>query len=129
MQYFFITTTIKLESVHLLHQRFKVFSNHLASFRNLWKSMFLPVVVEYLREYARMTVEEILVEDGVVIGQGFGQPRQPQVRSLILNFALPAFYNQGPLKHFSVVFRESVRRNASDCFSLTFFCFLFVKNG
>ena len=92
----------------------------LASFPNLWKSMFLPVVVEYLREYARMTIEEILVEDGVVIGQGFGQPRQPQVRSLILNFALPAFYNQGPLKHFSVVFRESVRRNASDCFSLTF---------
>ena len=41
---------------------------HLASFCNLWKSMFLPVVVEYLREHARMTVEEILVEDGVVIG-------------------------------------------------------------
>ena len=62
--------------------------------------MFLPVVVEYLREYARMTVEEILVEDGVVIGQGFGQPRQPKVRSLILDFALLASCNLGPLKYF-----------------------------
>ena len=95
--YSILRMTLCLHAVFFHHNNNKVgkctaitsqvqgFLNHLASFPNLWKFMFLPVVVEYLREYARMTIEEILVEDGVIIGQGFGQPRQPQVRSLILN--------------------------------------------
>ena len=42
-----------------------------------------PVVVEYLREDARMSVEEVLVEYRVVVGQGLGQPRQPRGRDLL----------------------------------------------
>ena len=42
--------------------------------------MQLPgaVVVEYLREDARMAVEEVLVEDRVVVGKRVGQPREPR---------------------------------------------------
>jgi len=42
-----------------------------------------PVVVEYLREDARMPVEEVLVEYRVVVGQRLGQPRQPRRRDLL----------------------------------------------
>ena len=42
-----------------------------------------PVVVEYLREDARMAVEEVLVEYRVVVGKGLGQPRQPRRRDLL----------------------------------------------
>ena len=41
------------------------------------------VVVEYLREDARMTVEEILVEDRVVVGERFGETRQARGRDLL----------------------------------------------
>jgi len=42
-----------------------------------------PVVVEYLREDARVAVEEVLVEYRVVVCQRFGQPRQPRGRNLL----------------------------------------------
>ncbi len=29
-----------------------------------------PVIVEHLGEHARMAIEEVLVEDGIVVGQG-----------------------------------------------------------
>ena len=41
------------------------------------------VVVEDLREDARMSVEEVLVEDGVVVGERLGQPRQARRRDLL----------------------------------------------
>jgi len=42
-----------------------------------------PVIVEYLSEDARMSVEEILVEYRVVVGQRFGEARQPRGRDLL----------------------------------------------
>ena len=36
------------------------------------------VVVEDLREDARVSVEEVLVEDGIVVGQRLRQPAQPR---------------------------------------------------
>jgi len=42
-----------------------------------------PVVVEYLRKDARMSVEEILVEYRVVVGQRLGETRQPRGRDLL----------------------------------------------
>jgi len=42
-----------------------------------------PVVVEYLREDARMPVEEILVEYRVVVGERLGEPGQPRGRDLL----------------------------------------------
>jgi len=42
-----------------------------------------PVVVENLREDARMSVEEILVEYRVVVGQRLGETRQPGGRDLL----------------------------------------------
>ena len=41
------------------------------------------IVVEYLRKDARMTVEEILVEDRVVVGERLGETRQPGSRDLL----------------------------------------------
>uniref|UniRef100_A0A1I8HNF2 EF-hand domain-containing protein n=1 Tax=Macrostomum lignano TaxID=282301 RepID=A0A1I8HNF2_9PLAT len=35
------------------------------------------VVVEYLREHPGVPVEEVLVQHRIVVGQGFGEPRQP----------------------------------------------------
>lgn len=37
----------------------------------------LPVIIEDLSEHAGMPVEEVLIEDGVVVGEGLGEPRQP----------------------------------------------------
>lgn len=34
------------------------------------------VIVENLSEYARVPVEEELIEDGIVVGQRLGQPGQ-----------------------------------------------------
>ena len=42
-----------------------------------------PVVVEYLREDARMAVEEILVEDRIVVGQRLGESGQARGRDLL----------------------------------------------
>jgi len=42
-----------------------------------------PVVVKYLGEDARMSVEEIFVEYRVVVGQRLGQTRQPSGRDLL----------------------------------------------
>lgn len=41
------------------------------------------IVVEYLSEYARVPVEEVLVEDRVVVGEGLGQTREPRRRDLL----------------------------------------------
>lgn len=40
----------------------------------------LPVVIEYLGEHAWMSVEKILVEHRIVIGQGFGESAEPRGR-------------------------------------------------
>lgn len=37
------------------------------------KNVIIPVVVEYLRKDARMPVEKILIEDGIIIGECFCQ--------------------------------------------------------
>lgn len=42
-----------------------------------------PVVVEDLCKHPGMSVEEVLVQDGIVIGQGFGQAREPGGRNLL----------------------------------------------
>jgi len=42
-----------------------------------------PIVVENLREDARMSVEEILVEYWVVVSQCLGETRQPGGRDLL----------------------------------------------
>ena len=42
-----------------------------------------PVVVEYLCEDARMSVEEVLVEYRVVVGKRLGETRQPRRRDLL----------------------------------------------
>lgn len=42
-----------------------------------------PVIVEDLCEDARMPVEEVLVEDGIVVGQGLREPRQPRRGDLL----------------------------------------------
>jgi hypothetical protein len=42
-----------------------------------------PVVVEDLGEDAGVSVEEVLVEDGVVVGQRFGETRQTRGRNLL----------------------------------------------
>ena len=42
-----------------------------------------PVVVEDLGEDARVSVEEVLVEDGVVVGQGLREAGQPGGRDLL----------------------------------------------
>lgn len=41
------------------------------------------IVVEYLGEDARVPVEEVLVEDRIVVGEGLGQPREPRRRDLL----------------------------------------------
>lgn len=41
------------------------------------------IVVEYLGEYARVSVEEVLVEDRIVVGEGLGQTREPRRRDLL----------------------------------------------
>jgi len=41
------------------------------------------IVVEYLREDARMTVEEILVEYRVIVGERLGESRQARGRDLL----------------------------------------------
>jgi len=38
----------------------------------------LPIVIEYLGEHARMSVEKILVEHRIVIGQSFGESAKPR---------------------------------------------------
>lgn len=40
----------------------------------------LPVVIEHLSEHARMPVEKIFVEHGIVIGQSFGESAKPSSR-------------------------------------------------
>lgn len=42
-----------------------------------------PVIVEDLCKDAWMPVEEVLVENGVVVGQGLRQPREPRSRNLL----------------------------------------------
>ena len=42
-----------------------------------------PVVVEDLSKNAGMAVEEVLVEYGIVVGQGLRQPREPRRRDLL----------------------------------------------
>ncbi|GBM49135.1 hypothetical protein AVEN_179744-1 [Araneus ventricosus] len=41
------------------------------------------IVIEDLREHARVPVEEVLVEDWIVVGEGFGQPGQSRSRNLL----------------------------------------------
>jgi hypothetical protein len=45
--------------------------------RKMMKKPPPPVVVEDLGEHPRVPVEEVLVEDGVVVGQSFSQPAEP----------------------------------------------------
>lgn len=40
----------------------------------------VPVIVEDLREHAWMSVEEVLVQYRIVVGQRFGQPAKPRGR-------------------------------------------------
>ena len=42
-----------------------------------------PVVVEDLGKDAGMSVEEVFVEDGVVVGQGLGEARQAGGRNFL----------------------------------------------
>ena len=42
-----------------------------------------PVIVEDLCKDAWMPVEEVLVENGIVVGQSFRQPREPRCRDLL----------------------------------------------
>ena len=42
-----------------------------------------PVVIKDLREDARMSIEEVLVEYRIVVGQRLGQPRQTGGRDLL----------------------------------------------
>ncbi len=41
------------------------------------------IIVQDLCEHPRVPVEEVLVEDGVVVGEGLRQPRQPRGRDLL----------------------------------------------
>ena len=41
-----------------------------------------PVIVENLRKHPGVTVEEVFVEDGVVVDESLGEPRQPSGRDL-----------------------------------------------
>lgn len=52
---------------------------------NIRGIMELPraIVVEDLCKDPRMPVEEILVQDGVVVGEGLGQPREPRRGDLL----------------------------------------------
>lgn len=37
-----------------------------------------PVVIEDLGEDTRVSIEKVLVEDGIVVGQSFCEPREPR---------------------------------------------------
>lgn len=45
--------------------------------------MVLPVIIEDLSEDPGMPVEEVLIEDGVVVGEGLGESRQPRGGDLL----------------------------------------------
>ena len=47
------------------------------------KYSVLPVVVEDLGEDAGVSVEEVLVQHGVVVGEGFRESGQPRGRDLL----------------------------------------------
>ena len=36
-----------------------------------------PVIIKYLSKDSRMSIKEVFVEDGIIVGQSLGQPRQP----------------------------------------------------
>ena len=67
----------------------KNLTNHMQVW-NLTKASFesiiflnSPIIIEHLWKYAWMPIKEILIEDGVVIGQGLRQPWEPRGRNLL----------------------------------------------
>lgn len=43
---------------------------------------FLPIIVEHLCEHARMPIEEIFVQNGIVVSQRLGKFREASGRNL-----------------------------------------------
>ena len=93
-----------------------------------------PVIIENLCKDTGMAVEEILVEDGIVVGQSFGKPRQPRgwnflQRRLVGLMPDTTAIENHPILSVHIHHSDSTRRVAARChrFGRSSFCWHWRK--
>lgn len=84
-----------------------------------------PIIVQYLGKYARMTIEEVLVQYGIIIGQRFGQPRQPGGRNLFQRCFVCLVTDSAYIQHHPIL-RVHIQQIVHFATKIYLFNFLFI---
>lgn len=70
----FSSAALEKENVEYLQHLLKQCPRHSRLINTVSFSVALPVVVQYLSKHAGVSVKEVLVQDGIVVGQRLRQP-------------------------------------------------------
>jgi hypothetical protein len=63
----------------------------------------LPVIIEHLCKHARMSIEKVLVEDGIVISECFGEARESSGGNFLQRRFISLVSNAADVEHHSIL--------------------------